>query len=151
MPDTVSVTLFNPVINNMLRGPSGPVTRELIIVGEKVKQAAIRLAPKRTGNLAAHIVKRVTRKGAEPQVLVGVENVPYAIWVHEGANPHEIVARNARALVFFWPKAGKLVAFPRVNHPGNPPNRFLIRAAQRVSQLGSGLITEGEFDQLTGG
>lgn len=147
----VHIVLFEPEIQKVLKAPGDIVDRHLIIVGEQVKQAAIRLAPKRTGNLAAHIVKRIGRTGDEPQVLVGVENVPYAIWVHEGANPHTIVATNAPALVFYWAKAGGIVAFRSVNHPGNPPNRFLLKAAQRVLQLGQGLITEGEFLTLTGG
>lgn len=150
-PASVTVTLFQPEINKVLRSPAGPVSRHLLIRGERIKQAAIRLAPKVTGNLAAHIVKRMTRKGAEPQVLVGVENVPYAIFVHEGTQPHEIVARNASVLSFYWPKVGAMVAFPRVMHPGNAPNRFLLRAAQREGQLSGGQITEGEFTQLTGG
>lgn len=119
-----------------LRGPTGPVTRHLIIVGEKVKREAIRIAPRRTGNLANHIVKRITSTRGETTVLVGVERVPYAIWVHEGANPHVIEARNVPNLVFWWERENRLFVGKRVNHPGNPPNRFLIRARDAVRAQG---------------
>lgn len=137
----VHFLLYGPALTELLRGPSGPVVRELVVLGEKVKQEAIRIAPRRTGNLAHHIVKRLTAKGAEPQMLVGVENVKYAVWVHEGAQPHEIRPVNAPALVFFWEKVGGIVAFPPfgggvVHHPGNKPNRFLIRALTNVRNGG---------------
>lgn len=141
MPIITSLTgethvVFRPAaLAELLRGPTGPVMRDMIIRGERVKQAAIAEAPVRTGNLRAHIVKRVTEHEGEPAVLVGVENVPYAIWVHEGSQPHDIVPRNAPALVFFWEKIGQVVSFPPwgggvVHHPGNAPNRFLVRALE---------------------
>ena len=40
-------------------------------------------------------------------------------WTLEsGSRPHEIVARNATALYFFWKRLGINVAFKRVHHPG---------------------------------
>lgn len=132
------LVLNGPALAEVLRGPQGPVMRHMIVLGERVKNEAIRIAPRVTSNLAHHIVKRVTEKDGRPTVLVGVENVPYAIWVHEGANPHEIRARNAPRLVFFWEKVGSLVAFPVVQHPGNKPNRFLERALRTVQTTGGG-------------
>ncbi len=123
--------ILNPAgIAEVIRGPDGPGLRSAIVMGEKVKVLAIALAPKRTGNLAKHIVKRVV---VGPTVLVGVENVPYAIFVHEGARPHLIRPVRAPALVFFWDKIGRVARFPPmgggvVHHPGNKPNRFLLRA-----------------------
>ena len=38
--------------------------------------------------------------------------------LESGARAHEIVAVNASALAFFWPKVGKMVFFKRVMHPG---------------------------------
>lgn len=140
--------VFSPTgLATALKSPEGPVGREVIIRGERVKQAAIRLAPRKSGNLAAHIVKRITTRNGQIQVLVGVENVDYAIWVHEGAQPHTITGNPL--LVFFWAQAGGIVFFRSVNHPGNSPNRFLIRAAEREGQLATGSITQGEFLQLT--
>lgn len=50
---------------------------------------------------------------------------PFAIAVHQGARPHEIRARRAPRLVFFWPKVGRVVAFKKVDHPGNKAMPFL--------------------------
>lgn len=116
-----------------IRDGHGPVIRYLIVQGEKVKIAAITQAPKETGNLANHIVKRVVVIDGLPEVIVGVDGstVPYAYWVHEGAPPHVIYPRRAERLVFFSQKAGKVIYMPvgaPVHHPGNRPNRFLVRA-----------------------
>jgi hypothetical protein len=141
----VFVIIDPAAIAAMARSPQGPVVRDLFVRGEKVKQAAIREAPGKgkpgpntkpwttgannTNNLKQHIVKRlVTGPKGTPQMLVGVENVPYARYVHNGTSQHVIRASRAPFLVFFWEKIGEVVAFKQVTHPGNKPNPFLIRA-----------------------
>lgn len=130
--------LLNPVaLADILRGPTGPVMRHIIVVGEAVKTEAIRLAPVRTGNLRDHIVKRVVQFPQGPGVVVGIENVQYAIWVHEGSVEHDIYPRNASVLA--WPGTprsgnGNMIFAKHVHHPGNKPNRFLVRAL-RVAGL----------------
>lgn len=127
MPAAIRVVI-NPIeIQAMIDSPSGPIVRDLFVRGERVKIRAIQEAPKKTENLARHIVKRFVRTPAGPQMWVGVEHVPYAIFVHEGAQPHEIRPRNARFLVFVA-RDGNLVFTKLVHHPGNKPNRFLVRA-----------------------
>ena len=129
------VQLFPAEIAEVLNGPTGPVMRHLIVLGEKVKKEAIRLAPKRTSNMANHIVKRIVRDGGKSAVLVGVENVPYAIWVHEGSRPHDIYPRAGGVLVFTLnkgPDAGKTIFTRHVSHPGTKPNRFLVRALKVI-------------------
>jgi hypothetical protein len=34
-------------------------------------------------------------------------------------------------LVFYWAKMGRLVSFPRVNHPGTKPTWFMSLAARK--------------------
>lgn len=142
-----SFVVVDPVrVAAFVRSPIGPVFREMIIRGERVKIEAVRIAPvgqpndnpqssssadHEPGNLRNHIVKRVGQDARGILVLVGVENVPYAIYVHEGAKPHDIYPRNATRLVFFSQRAGQVIFMPPgvpVHHPGNAPNRFLIRA-----------------------
>lgn len=137
--------ILDPIaIRNLMHSPGGPVMRNMIVRGERVKQAAIKFAPVRTGNLRDHIVKRIVATPEGPGVLVGVENVPYAIWVHEGAKPHIIVPRNAKMLA--WPASdrtgsfdmqnfgpGSMIFARLVHHPGNKPNRFLIRALRAAA------------------
>lgn len=136
----VRVILSPQAVTELLRGTSGPVMRDLFVRGERVKRRAIELAPvgkpdplgrarkQAPGNLRNHIVKRLVQGPTGPEMQVGVEAVPYALFVHEGARPHRIVARNAPQLVFFWPKVQKVVYTKAVAHPGNRPNRFLVRA-----------------------
>lgn len=124
----VRVILSPSAVDELLRGKSGPVVRDLFVRGERVKLRAISLAPRKTGNLRNHIVKRLVQGPSGPEMQVGVEGVPYALYVHEGARPHRIVARNAPLLVFFWPKAGRVMYLKSVNHPGNRPHRFLVQS-----------------------
>lgn len=43
----------------------------------------------------------------------------------EGSPPHIIRPRKRGGkLVFYWPKVGRVVAFPYVNHPGNAPTHW---------------------------
>lgn len=126
---------------DFLRSPNGPVFRMLIEDGEAVKREAVREAPvyqppddysashrdRRAGTLRDSIVKRIATENDQPVVLVGSAD-PVAVFVHEGTQPHIIRARNAPLLVFFWKRVGRVVSFRQVNHPGNQPNRFLLRA-----------------------
>lgn len=121
--------IVDPIaIHELVNAEGGMVVRNLLIRGERVKSLAITLAPRKTGNLAEHIVKRVGKLDGRTVVLVGPTAVPYALYVSRGTEPHIIRARNVPNLVFFWPKVGKVVAFPQVNHPGTKPNRYLLRA-----------------------
>lgn len=120
--------IIDPVeVQRMMFSGQAGVVRNLFVRGERVKKLAIRLAPKVTGNLADHIVKRLVKSKGKPVMLVGVEHVPYAVFVHEGTRPHPIDAVHAPFLVFVG-RDGKLVATKHVDHPGNKPNRFLVRA-----------------------
>lgn len=135
-----SYLVINPVaLAALMNAPEGPVVRHMISDGEKVKQEMIRLAPVGKddplggaradggpGNLRNHIVKRVVLGDKGVTVLVGVEHVKYAEWVVKGTAPHVIEGKPL--LVFFWPKVGRVVAFPRVNHPGTKANNFMQRA-----------------------
>lgn len=121
--------VLNPIaIHELVNGVTGPVVRDLLIRGERVKAKAIELAPYKSGNLREHIVKRLGTVDGHPAVLVGPTNVPYAFWVSQGTEPHIIRANKAPMLVFYWPKVGRVVAFKQVQHPGTKPNRYLLRA-----------------------
>lgn len=106
---------------------------------------------RRPGTLRDSIVKRIVDINGAPACIVGSED-PIALWHHEGTRPHIIeprtTTRNVNGgkgngrwkqvterkpyLVFFWPKLGQVVAFPRVNHPGTKPNRFLVNALRVI-------------------
>lgn len=123
-----TVVVLNPAaVNLMLNGDTGPVVRDLFVRGERVKVRAVQLCPKKTGNLAAHHVKRLTKVANKPVMLVGVESVPYALFVHEGTRPHDIRPKNASVLAF-TARDGTQVFTKLVHHPGTKPQRWLAKA-----------------------
>jgi hypothetical protein len=54
----------------------------------------------------------------------------YAMAVEEGARPHRIVPRRARALAFFWRKVGLFVVLSQVRHPGQKGKHYLLTALE---------------------
>jgi hypothetical protein len=58
-------------------------------------------------------------------------DAPYAEFVIQGTRPHVIRAKRGSALRFHWPKAGGVVFFAKVNHPGNAPNPFFKQVIGR--------------------
>jgi hypothetical protein len=127
---SVKLVLDNAALERELRGPNGMVAEHVINRATVVQLAARVQAPKRTGCLAASIVKRPTVINGEFAMAIVADTTPcsptrtnYALFVHEGTRPHVITARSARALSFEW--QGKRVFFKTVHHPGTKANRFL--------------------------
>jgi hypothetical protein len=89
------------------------------------------LAPVRSGALKASIHADPVRRVGPWALSSGVSaDAPYAAPVHEGARPHVIRPRNARALRF---EIGDRVVFARrVNHPGQRAQPFLRDAVDRT-------------------
>lgn len=57
--------------------------------------------------------------------LVGTR-VKYSMPIHEGAKAHKIrPRRQGGALKFYWARAGRVVYFKSVNHPGVGATPFL--------------------------
>lgn len=135
------VTIDPVKLAEFMRSSQGPVIRHMIEQGERVKIKAQELVgvyeppdaysaanrKRRPGTLRDSIVKRVADVNGQPAVIVGSDD-PIALWHHEGTQPHVVVPRTKPRLVFYWPKAGAVVSFLRVNHPGTRPNRFLTKA-----------------------
>jgi len=136
MPAKV-IRVLNPAqIDYILHSPVGPVARDLIKRGVKVQSRARRnlggatgSGPKRvdTGLLRASIATQLVTSGPELAMRVGT-NVYYSRWVHDGTGIYgprhtPIVPRKAKALRFFWKKAGKWVITKSVR--GMKPNPFL--------------------------
>lgn len=57
---------------------------------------------------------------------------PYAFYVHEGTGPHQIRARRAPMLRFWWESRGVEFRGPKVNHPGGPSQPWLRNAMNAV-------------------
>lgn len=85
-----------------------------------------RTGPVDTGDLARSTT--VTHTQSRNRVRWTAEvGVPYAEAQAFGARPHVIFPRKAKALRFYWGKAGGVVYFRKVNHPGNPANPWWDR------------------------
>lgn len=71
------------------------------------------------------IVGRVrTVTNAEPKLLPQ--------WLETGTRAHYIVARNASALSFFWPRVNAHVMFKQVWHPGFAGINYMQRSFQEM-------------------
>lgn len=98
---------------------------------DRVATTARQIAPERTGNLKRLIKADPVRRVGPWALASGVSSLArYSAPVHEGARPHVIRPRVARALRFEI--NGRVVFARRVNHPGNRPNPFLSNAVHRV-------------------
>jgi len=94
--------------------------------GEYLKDYAA--AHTKTGVLASSYFDTVTYEGRGRRVGFDLQIAPHAKWLNEGASWHPIVARNARALAFYWPKVGRFVFFKSVNHPGYKGDDYITQA-----------------------
>ena len=92
------------------------------------------------GGLKKYVVGRLTgiTRGWRGEIRLNEPGKPYPkfLWdiIIGGSRPHPIVAKNAKALRFFWAKLGKVVFFKSVKHPGTKPNDFPSDVFRRVSK-----------------
>lgn len=144
-----AVTIYPDKLAEVLKGPQGPVYRDLMVKGNRVLNRARIEAPRsqagpavpnqyrrgkrrQPGDLARGQVMRVGTFGGQPAVFVGTQD-PVGLYVHEGTQAHLILPRSGKRLVFFWPKAGRVVYLKQVHHPGNRPNRWLLRSLVAIN------------------
>jgi hypothetical protein len=135
----VAVRLYPAQINQLLKGPQGPVYKAMVVNADLVKAEAKRLVgvhkpvpgerrARRPGTLRDSIVKRPAMINGDIAFIVG-SNDPIALIHHEPQPPHIIRPRKPGGLlVFYWPKVGRVVAFRFVHHPGQKGNPYLLNA-----------------------
>ena len=87
-------------------------------IQENVIPLAKALAPKKTGALVASI----DVIPSEPPNILLVAHKFYAPFLEFGTRPHNIEARNAKAL--HWQKGGQDFFAKKVHNPGIPPGKF---------------------------
>lgn len=118
-PDTVA-------LERVLRGPDGPVARDIQRRTRNVHLKAKQLAPKRSRMLERNILTRVSAdsRGVLGRVIAG-EQLPdaRAVYMELGTRPHDIRPVNKKALSFL--ANGRRVTVRRVKHPGTKPYRYL--------------------------
>jgi hypothetical protein len=112
----------------------GPVGRSVERLAKETVFRQRALVKKKSGAMAAgmHYKKGTWSRGIQ---FDAGSAVTYAAANDQGAQPHTIRARNAPALVFFWPKVGRVVAFKSVSHPGNKPYGWAMKGLQRAMNM----------------
>lgn len=100
---------------------------------ERVKRAAAKMtadlkrgAPVDTGTTQRETGVEVTSATRNRITAVAEIRTDYAEVVVYATRPHVIKAKNAQALRFNWPKAGGVVYFKQVHHPGTPGNPWFF-------------------------
>lgn len=128
----ISITLDKAGIRDEANRAAKPVVRS---VTRQVLNRSTILCPVDTGRLRGAGRMKIGSTGRGPTGIVEYP-VKYAGPVHDGTSARVIRARRAKALVFFWPKMGRVVAFKKVRHPGTRGRPFLVRAAEEIASAG---------------
>lgn len=133
----MTVQLDELAIDELLYAIGGPVMAEVELTAHAITEVAktlIHTSPDAHADGSPHLAETghvIPARG----VATIIFDADYAAAYHDGARPHQIVAKNARALAFRWPARGSGVFFfAAVNHPGNKPHPFLIEAAEIIAQ-----------------
>ena len=116
----VEVKLNQEALGKFVATPDGPVARQMMLFGEKVKSTTIGLLKEGFPRdfLGPTILKRWTDGPEGPVLLIGSPRTQ--------TQPHVILGNPL--LVFFWPPPkgpGRTVYFTKVNHPGSNFDRYL--------------------------
>ena len=106
-------------------------TQALALTAVEVENYVLQQADRHT-KTGALIQSVFSRKENESTYRVGhnLQRAPYAVFVHWGAKPHVIVPREKKALR--WASGNRFIFARSVNHPGNKPDTWMLRAADLV-------------------
>lgn len=127
MSDPTGVFIVDRVEMNRFLSWAGPIGSDLRRRGRTLQFRATRSAGVRSGKLRLDIETRESVRVDGLELSVGNWNTKYARAHHEGSAPHEIVAKNAPMLKFYWAKKATWVSTKRVWHPGTKANPYLTR------------------------
>lgn len=119
----VKMIIDGAVLAEMLHGPGGAVATYMIGRAQVVQNAAVIQCPKRTNKLSESIVKRFADSPMGFTVTIAALQ-PYAVFVHEGTKPHQILPKKPGGTLHFM-IGGQDVFAKSVSHPGTRPNKFL--------------------------
>lgn len=132
------VVVTEATLQAQLTGPRGLATAHVRRITRQIENRARLYAPVNTGNLRNSITSAVVSRGLTVSGTVGA-TVPYAVYVHEGTRPHQIVPKRP-GYPLTWktgPGSGENRPGPRLYamrtfHPGTKPRPFLRRAMDDV-------------------
>ena len=110
---------FAKAPTTVYQGLDRGIKRSAVIITKSIKDET----PVKTGTLKRGIRPTYGRLKA----VISPHNAPYAIFVHEGTQPHIIEPVTKKAL--FW--KGALHPVKRVKHPGTKANPFMTRGLDK--------------------
>jgi hypothetical protein len=113
MPATVRLVFHNGEMRDVIRTQVG---RDMLIRGNRVRNAARRNVSKDTGRLAGSITSELSQEGDRIVVRIG-SNLEYAIYVEKGTGIYA-----GRGMI--RPKSGAFLAWPAVNNSGQGTRRY---------------------------
>jgi|SRR5882672_8318023 len=128
---TVDTRLANQKIGRLPEDIRANLRRVLPDLG---KRLGVKVESNMGARLRSHVHLKVTKQLIEnPSTIYAKVEMVWTgdgkkalvpLWLEEGTRPHEIVAKNARVLAFFWPKINAMFFGRKVNHPGNKAYRI---------------------------
>lgn len=125
MPDFV--VIGGPGYDSVFQSHDGIVGSDLDRRADRVLNAAKAKVGVKTGRLKRDLHKRWMPSGTGRLVMQVGSSVSYATVHHDGAKPHIIRARDAKAMR--WVNdSGNVVFATTVHHPGHRANRYLETA-----------------------
>jgi len=129
---------FASLSAGLAQGFPNPVKQQLMeqtiaVLLRYVNQAT----PERSGALKRGNQSEVIMSGNYGRVY---NQVPHAIYVHQGTKAHVIRPKGGGVLAFMV--GGKMVFTKRVNHPGTKANPFYERALQQSEAARSGILQQ---------
>lgn len=121
-------------LDRVLRGPDGPIARDIQRRTRNVQLKAKDLVGKSTHNLERNILTRVgvDARGVLGRVIAG-EQLPDARAVYQqvGTRPHTIVPKQPGGTLSFVVQGRRRFA-KRVQHPGTRATHFMTRALEEA-------------------
>ena len=116
------ININKPTLDYTVNSPQGEVGQWLRKRGYMMMMAAKAQVPTGTGKLRASI-KMIHNRASYGQYIDIGSNLDYALYVHEGTRPHEIIPEKAKILRFSG--GGRVIYTHKVEHPGTRPNKYL--------------------------
>lgn len=119
-------------LHQLLEAPGGPVGRDLLRRAGNVRVRAEQLTNEtlnRSTRPGTHYHDaHVTGLAAAPLMAFAGNDADHAMILNVGSRPHIIRARNAPYLVFYSPRAGRIIRTKEVRHPGTRAYALLASA-----------------------
>ena len=117
-------------VRNRLRMVIPDLTKRL---GRRVEEKLdTELKSRRRLQVTKEMVENPTKIVGRVQTVATAEPKLLPQWLETGTKAHPIIATNAGALFFYWPKLGRNVMFKSVWHPGFPGINYTQNAFREM-------------------